>query len=367
MTISPVIYILISLILSLIIAPLIIEILYRLKFRQHGKVEVQEHSKTKKTNIGVPIMGGIIIILTVTILYFSLGMQNRLGYLPLIIILGGGIIGFLDDFYDVIGKKNGSQTPVVYSDVNPIVYCCYPIWLLFKYLSWPFKLFSRSVDDAGSVKTGLQASKKLFIEIIVSFVIAILIYQSTKGANFWLPVIGDLNIGFWSVLITTSFFVIFALGFSVADGIDGLSAGNHAISFAILGVVCYALGFLWLGHLCMVVVGSELTFYYFNIPPARVEMSDIGTIPLGLLFAFIAISINRAILLPFFGVIFFMEIFSDVIQVFFATFFLRKIFKMAPIHHHFEMIGWSLEKIVMRFYFFSAVFGLVGAAIALYL
>lgn len=356
-------YALISLTVSFALAPIVIGLLYKLKLRQQGKIEVDKILQGRKRTIGVPVMGGSIIVITVLILYFVLGIHKDLGYTPVVLLVGGAFVGFLDDFIDVIGKQK-KTADVVYTKVNPIVYRNFFTWKLFQYLSWPFRIFSRSVDNAGSVRTGLKASHKLFLEIILAFVISYLFYIE-KGGVFWIPAIGSVDLGIFSILVNSIFMVLICIGFSVADGIDGMSAGTHAIAFAMVGILAYFLGNETVASVCLIIVGAELTFYYFNIPPARVEMSDIGTVPLGMLFVLLLGYINRVAVSPVIGFVHVAEFLSSFLQTFWVMFFSKKLFKMAPIHHHFEMLGWSPEKIVMRFYFISLVVGLSGVLLGL--
>lgn len=356
-------YILVSMVISFILAPVVIGILYRLKLRQKGKSEVDNMIEGRDKSIGIPVMGGSIILITVLILYFCMGLQNRLGYIPVVVLLGGSIIGFLDDFLNVFSRTTAHK-PVVYSKVNPIIYRNFFTWSIYRMVTWTFRLFSDSVDEAGSYQTGLKASHKLLMMIVLVGVVEAMIYRE-MGSIMWIPGIGDVDLGVFTVVSNMLLMIIFAMGFSVADGIDALSPGTQAIAYFMIGLLAHFLGYDDFFLLAMLVVGAELTFYYFNIPPARVEMSDIGTVPLGVLFAVIGIMINRALVLPIIGLIFVSEILSSFLQTFWALFFLKKLFRMAPIHHHFEMMGWSHEKIVMRLYFVAIGVGLSGILFAM--
>ncbi len=364
-----ILYILMSLALSFLWAPIIIGILYRLKFRQKGKAEVDEKIKSRKKTIGVPVMGGFIIVIPLLLLYFFLSLhQSSMGYIPVVILVIGAAIGFLDDYLDLFGKVNGSKTKV-YSKVNPFIYRNFLTWSIYRWITWPFRIFNKTVDDVGSIQSGLRASHKLLLELGLAVGISYWWYKMSGDAgdpNFWLPIIGELNIGWWIVPISTLIMVAFSAAFTITDGLDAISPGTHAIAYFLMGLVANYLGYTDVAILCMLVLGTELTFYYFNIPPARVEMSDVGTVPMGMLFAFIGLATNRLMILPIVGFIFVAEILSTILQSFSAMFFTKKVFKMAPIHHHFEMMGWSREKIVMRFYFVAIVVGLMGMVVAMW-
>lgn len=362
-------YTITSLTLSFVLAPVIIGILYKLRFRHEGvtKLEVDLQINRDRVNLGVPVMGGIIIVITVLSLYFVFGLNKSIGLTPVIILVGGAIIGFLDDFVNLSGKKQqldeGSSVKVK-KNVNKIIYGDFFIWRVYQVITWPIRVSSRTVNESGSVNTGLSPALKLLMELLLAGGVAYLFFKNYGDTSIWLPIIGNLELGIFSLLIFAGSLVFFSLGVSIADGIDGLSAGTHAIAYLMLGVMCIFLGYPELAKLSFLILGAELTFYYFNIPPARVEMSDIGTIPLGMMMVYIATAADRLLPVYLIGFIFVAEILSDVIQVFSHRFFNKPVFKMAPIHHHFEMIGWKPEKIVMRFYFFGTIAGLIGVITA---
>ncbi|MBN2100553.1 hypothetical protein JW710_01515 [Candidatus Dojkabacteria bacterium] len=356
-------YILLSLVATFFIAPAIINILYSLKFRQKGKDEVDQVIKERKKKIGVPVMGGLMILISVISLYFVLGLYQKLGYIPVIIFGLGGGLGFVDDFMNVFSREKRNNVEV-YEKVNPIIYRNFFTWTLFRYITWPARVFTGSVDEAGSYQTGMRASQKLFFEILLSVLIAYLFYLGF-GGEMWIPIVGIVDLGWFSVVVNSCLLVLFSMGFSVTDGLDALSAGTHAIGFALMGILAAMLGYESVSLFCMLIVGSELTFYYFNIPPARVEMGDIGTIPLGMLFVYVAMLTERSLITPIIGFIFVAEVLSSILQWLSSVFLLKKIFKMAPIHHHFEVLGWSQEKIVMRFYFIAIGAGLAGILLAM--
>lgn len=359
-------YIVISLVSSFVLAPLIIGLLYKLKMRQQGKSEVDEVIQERKVKIGVPVMGGLIIVIPVLALYFVFGLEKELGYVPVLIVAFGAVVGFLDDFLKIVMNGPRNKSDEVYSKVNPIIYRNFITWSIYRYITAPFRIFTEYVDEAGSYQTGLKASYKLILEILLAFSASYFFYNEF-GGEFWFPFVGSVDLGVISIVINALLMVGMAVGFSVADGLDALSPGTQAIGFAGLGFLAAILGHAEISYLCALIVGAELTFYYFNIPPARVEMSDVGTIPLGMLFILCGMYINRSFVTPIVGFIFVGEILSSFLQNIWAVVFLKRLFKMAPIHHHFEIVGWSSEKIVMRFYFAAMAAGLVGLLIATYL
>ncbi len=351
--------ILVGFIISFIIAPVIINVLYKLKFRQHGKKEVDSLLQDRTYNIGTPVMGGFIIILPLIIFYIIAKIYLKLGWGPLFLIVTGAILGFLNDYYDLKGKNVKTW---VYSKVNPIEYKNFKTWLIFKYLKAPFRL----LDSLGSYTSGLPSSVKLLLQFIISVIALSMVSHIVPLNAVWIPFVGTFVIPRWLAYVFYGLVMVaFSNAFNVTDGLDAMSPGNHFISFLSLGILAWALGHINVAILAFFIAGTELTFYYFNVPPARVEMSDVGTLPLGLLFGLLLVFINRALVGPLLGFVFVIEIASSFIQSFFARYFKKKVFKMAPIHHHFEMLGWSKHKIVMRSYFVAIVTSLIGILIGL--
>lgn len=153
---------------------------------------------------------------------------------------------------------------------------------------------------------------------------------------------------------------------NIADGMDGLAGGSLIITFTALTILSWIEGYNEITILNATTVGALLTYTYFNIKPARFQMGDVGSLGLGSLLAINAIVIDKILLIPLLAFIFYVEILSVVIQVFGRHILGRRIFKMAPIHHHFELRGWTEEKTVMRFWVAHAVIVLLGIWIALY-
>ena len=153
---------------------------------------------------------------------------------------------------------------------------------------------------------------------------------------------------------------------NIADGMDGLAGGSLIITFSALTLLSWLQGYSEITFLNATTVGALITYTYFNIKPARFQMGDVGSLGLGALLAINAIVINRMLLLPFIAFIFYIELATVIIQVFGRHILGKRIFKMAPIHHHFELRGWSEEKTVMRFWIIHAAVVLLGLWIALY-
>ncbi len=172
-----------------------------------------------------------------------------------------------------------------------------------------------------------------------------------------------MTLGWWFI----PFFILAVIGVSFAvnqtDGLDGLAGGTLMIAFIAYGVIAYLQGHSNLTAFVAVVSGSLLAFLWFNVNPARFFMGDTGSMGLGVLLAIVAFITNQPLLLLFIGFIFVIEAASTIIQIFSKKVFHRKVFLSAPIHHHFEALGWPEPKIVMRFWIIAAVFSIIGIII----
>jgi len=210
--------------------------------------------------------------------------------------------------------------------------------------------------------------EKLSLQFLAGAIVAWWIYF--KLGEYWhsvqIPFDGQIFIG-WLIIPLVILFVMFtANAVNIADGMDGLAGGALIASFAGLTMISWAEGRPSFTILNATVTGALIAYTYFNIKPARFQMGDVGTLGLGALFAINAIAINKTLLIPVLGFIFYVEAIAVILQVFSRRFLGRRLFKMSPLHHHFEFVGWKEEKIVMRFWLVHAFFVVVGVWMALY-
>ena len=305
-----------ALIVSIVLAPIGIPILRRLKFGQSIREEgPQSHMK----KAGTPTMGGIIFIISIIATTVFLGLMNEIFTTQTIVLLlvfvGFGIIGFLDDGLKVIFKRN----------------------------------------------LGLTSLQKLIGQIIISvaafYLIKLAPFDSTIAIPFtdWVVELGILYV---------AFMVFWLVGFSNAvnltDGLDGLVSGTASIAFAAFGIIALINEQSDVALFAFAVTGALLGFLLFNKNPAKVFMGDTGSLALGGALAMLSILTKSELMLLLIGLVFVIETLSVILQV--GSFKLRKkrIFKMSPIHHHFELSGWSEWKVVITFW----STGLVVAIIA---
>ena len=229
------------------------------------------------------------------------------------------------------------------------------------------------IDDLYVVRpggTGLRLRYRLILVGLLSLTIGWWFYDKLDvhviNNPFGMPIeMGILVIPFFVLLSLT----LFASG--IIDGIDGLSGGVFASVFASYAIIAFVQNQIDLAAFCAATVGGLLAFIWFNIPPARFYMSDTGTMALTLTIPVIALltdSLGEGVgvgVLPIIGALLFVTVASTVLQVLWKRIFHRKLFRIAPLHHHFEAIGWPGEKVVMRYWVLSIVFAFLGVIIAL--
>ena len=310
--------------LMLVLGPILIPLLHRLKF---GQVEREEGPASHKQKQGTPTMGGIAFLIAILIATLLFGMSGMEFTLPaLLATFAFGLVGFLDDFIKVKLRRN----------------------------------------------LGLRAYQKIIAQLGISFVIAFWAYRSPFiGSTLYLPFSGgSWDLGVW--YIPAMMFVIIAEvnAVNLTDGLDGLSssvtlvyARAMAVMFSILGKSATALGEVLYGVnlesmaiFSMAVVGALLGFLRYNCYPARVFMGDTGSLALGGVVSVLAICSRSVLLLPVMGICFVGSAVSVVLQV--GSYKLRhgkRIFKMAPLHHHFELSGMHEARIVTMYTIVTAV------------
>jgi len=212
---------------------------------------------------------------------------------------------------------------------------------------------------------GLKLRHRLLIYTLIALIGALWFYFKLDWSVFHIPFLGNFEIGAWYIPIFI--FIIVATSFSVneTDGLDGLAGGTLLIAFTAYGIIAFSLGRYELATFCAVIIGALLSFLWFNIPPARFYMGDTGAMSLGVTLGIIAMLTNSALLLVFFGLIFLIESSSVIIQVLAKRLRGRKVFLSAPIHHHFQALGWPESKVVMRFWVVAAIGTAAGLMIFL--
>jgi phospho-N-acetylmuramoyl-pentapeptide-transferase len=244
-------------------------------------------------------------------------------------------------------------------------------WIPFTTLmSGAFVGFWNDVLDVQPGARGLRLRERLFFVVVLSAYIGWWLYSKIG--------IDSINIPFWHALYLGPFVILFFIALSfclyasgVIDGIDGLSGGIFASIFASYTIIAFIESQYNLASLCASIVGGLLAFLWFNVPPARFYMSETGTMGLTLSLASIAFltdahggGIGIAVL-PIIGFLLVITVLSNIIQITSKKLFKKKVFLVAPLHHHFESLGWSSAKVTMRYWILSIMFAFIGVICAL--
>lgn len=228
------------------------------------------------------------------------------------------------------------------------------------------------IDDLASTGTlniknklgeaGMPLRFRLLFVILFAIITGAWFYFKLGFDYVHIPFSGNLHLGIYIIL----FFILMFLstyGASNIDGLDGLSGGIFAIMFSSYAIIALVNNQIDIATLCLVVTGGLLAFLWFNIPPARFYLSEVGYMPLAILLAIIAIITNAAIILIFVAMPFVITEATTIIQLLSKKFRKKKVFPVTPIHNTFVYIGWTKEKVVMRYWIFTAIFALLGIAL----
>jgi phospho-N-acetylmuramoyl-pentapeptide-transferase len=228
-----------------------------------------------------------------------------------------------------------------------------------------------AVDDYLNARTGegIRARQKLLWQTVVAVFVAWQIQSTYLISGIRVPFVGEVLIEPWIYVPFAAFAIVAASnGVNITDGLDGLSGGTLAFAFvsfmiiAILNIPAQPN----IAFLCALIIGALLGFLWFNVHPAQVFMGDSGSLSLGAALAVIALITGQILVLPLIGLIFVLETMSDIIQIgYFKLSGGKRVFRMAPLHHHFELGGWDEEKITLRFWIVGILAGLLGVTLFL--
>ncbi|MCD1261614.1 phospho-N-acetylmuramoyl-pentapeptide-transferase [Paenibacillus athensensis] len=305
----------VAFVLALIMGPLFIPILRRMKFGQQIRTDgPQGHLKKQ----GTPTMGGTIILLALALAALRFADKNTDLLILLIASLGYGLVGFLDDYIKIVFKRS----------------------------------------------LGLTARQKLLGQLVVSAVVCFLLVREGHSTELFLPFADfKFNLGWLYFPLMTILMLGASNAVNFTDGLDGLLAGTSAIAFGAYTVIAMNNTQPTAAIFSAAMVGAVLGFLVFNAHPAKVFMGDTGSLGIGGGLVAVAILTKAELLLAVIGGVFLIEILSVVIQVVSFKTRGKRVFKMSPIHHHFELVGWSEWRVVITFW----AAGLVLAALGLYM
>lgn len=290
------------------------------------RVDEPGHHNVK---MGTPTMGGVMFILPVLMLTAMLNMASLIGFtligrsvlIPLIVMVSFAALGAIDDWEGIRGKRRGE---------------------------------------------GMRARTKFLIQLILALGTALVLKYVLQVPELRLPgVKGDIALGLWYIPIAAFIIVSESNAVNFTDGLDGLAGLISATIFAAFGVVALVQGQFYLSRFCFTIVGALFGFLWFNVHPAELFMGDTGSLALGATLAVVALMTGQWPLLLVIAVIPLAEVLSDVIQIaYFKMTKGKRFFKMAPIHLHFELLGWSETQVVQRFWLIGLLAAMIGIGLA---
>jgi len=314
--------ILMGFLITVLLSPIFIPFLRRLKFGQSIR---EEGPKSHQKKSGTPTMGGIVILLSIIITTLVMtgkfSKPNVETYLLLFVTVGFGLLGFLDDFIKVVMKRN----------------------------------------------LGLTSKQKLLGQIIISVIFYFFYKQHHYSTELSIPFTDiSVDLGWLYVLFVIFWLVGFSNAVNLTDGLDGLVSGTSAIAFGAFGVLAWNQSQYETAVFAMAVVGAVLGFLVFNAHPAKVFMGDTGSLALGGAIATISLLTKLELVLLVIGAVFVAETLSVILQVISFKTTGKRIFRMSPLHHHFELGGWSEWRVVVTFWTASLICAGLGIYIGVW-
>lgn len=294
--------------------PWFIPKLHALKFGQSIREEGPQSHQVKS---GTPTMGGMMIILGLTVATLVFSSWTKEVMLALFVILGHFLLGFLDDYIKVVRKHN----------------------------------------------EGLKPRQKLLGQIIIAGLVAVF---GGLPTDLWIPFVGNIDFGYFFYAFMMFVMVGITNAVNLTDGLDGLASGTVAAASFFYMLVCAAMGKGELAVMLAATVGACLGFLKFNYHPAKIFMGDTGSLALGGVMAAAGILTHTELLLALIGFIFVCETLSVIIQVASFKSTGKRVFLMSPIHHHFELKGWSELKVVWVFWTVGLVMGILGLMVYMF-
>lgn len=315
---------------------------------------------------GTPTMGGLVFIFTVSMVTFIFNRSRTQTLFPLFVASMAALFGILEDFTKVY--KFSSLGDIFRSDKTglnpgPRVLQSLVEKLRLNYIWAPFKEFARVIGSSSD--KGIQTYQKLLIQLLIAGFVSYWVYFKLGWDYLWFPLLGNVHFGIIYPIFIFFLFLMVLNFVAFTDGVDGLAGGLAIIAFAAYWVIAAALEFNSLAALAATFVGALLPFLYFNVHPARIFMGDVGSHVLGATLAIFAVVMHREIALFFLLAVFLIDGVSSPLQQFSVKLTGKRLFRMAPIHHHFELLGWPETKVTLRFWLFGVFFAFVGIFVAL--
>lgn len=295
-----------------------------------GKIIREDGPESHIEKLGTPTMGGFIIILPVIILTVLLNAATLLGFdisgisvmVPLAVMIVFSILGAIDDWEGIRGPRKG---------------------------------------------LGMSARTKFLVQTVFALVTAFVLKYALHVPELYWPGYSDpISLGVAYIPIATFIIVGFSNAMNFTDGLDGLASLISITAFAAYGVIALTQGQTFLANFSFTIVGALFGFLWFNVHPAQLFMGDAGSLALGATLATVALMTGQWLMLPLIAIIPVSEVLSVVLQIIYYRFSGgKRLFKMAPLHHHFELLGWSETQVVQRFWIINLLAVLAGITISM--
>jgi phospho-N-acetylmuramoyl-pentapeptide-transferase len=316
--------------LSMLLTPLYTTMAYKYEWWKQArtiavtgeKATMYQKLHAAKHVANIPTMAGMIFVAAVTLVTLAANLSREETYLPLAAMLGAGLVGLLDDVLNIKG-------------------------------------FGRGI-------AGLRARTKSLLIIMVSAIGGWWFFAKLGITAISVPILGDVTLGWLIIPLFMLVVISTANAVNISDGLDGLAGGLAVIAFGTYGLIACLQGNFGIAGFCFAVVGALLSYTWFNVYPARFFMGDTGSFALGTALGVVAMLTDTVLLLPIIGGVFVIEAGSSLVQILSKKFRSgKKVFKIAPIHHHFEAMGWPETKVTMRFWIVGLICSLLGLIIYL--
>jgi phospho-N-acetylmuramoyl-pentapeptide-transferase len=317
----------VSFLLAVIWGPPLLRVLRYFNLGETIRVEGPERHYTK---LGTPTMGGVMIVVPVILVTVMMNAASLIGFtvlgrsvlLPMGVMVIFAMLGMIDDWEGIRGTRRG---------------------------------------------LGLRARTKFAIQLVFALIVTIGLVYFLKVPQLYLPGIKKpIDLGFWYIPIAMILIVGYSNAMNLTDGLDGLAGLIAATAFVTYGGIAIFQGQIFLARFCFTLAGATFGFLWFNVHPADLFMGDTGSLALGATLAVVALMTGHWILLPVIAIIPTSVTLSVILQVaFFRISGGRRIFKMTPLHHHFELSGWSETQVVQRFWLIGLLFAMIGIALAI--
>ncbi len=318
-------------VVSMLLTPIYTTLAYKYKWWKQARTDAATGEKATvyqalhgaKHRRHIPTMAGVIFVAATLIVTLTGNMSRTETWLPLAAMVGAGLIGLFDDFLNI--------------------------------------------RSTGGI-AGMRAKVKMILITTVALVGGWWFYDKLDVSAIHIPFVDSpLMLGWLIIPLFVLVVVSTANAVNITDGLDGLAGGLAAIAFAMYAIIAFLEGRYGVAAFCMTIVGTLLSYTWFNIYPARFFMGDVGSFALGTALGVVAMITDTVLILPIIGFVFVVEAGSSLLQILSKK--LRhgqKIFRIAPIHHHFEALGWEETKVTMRFWVVGQVAGVVGLIVFIF-